>query len=219
MRRTLKWIVLVVVLIVFALLLQYTVAYFETPKIVAAAEQSGNLPLTINDFQGSRLGWLLKVQDPAFYDHDGVDWWTPGAGYTTMTQGLVKILFYHSGFKAGFLRWRKIQQTIIAVAFNSRVPKNEQLQLFVNLAYMGTRNGHSVVGFSQAAQEYFGKNFQALTDEEYLSLVAVLVAPERYSPATHLAANQERVTRIHRLITGICKPTGLSDVEYVGCAQ
>ena len=219
MRTGLKWILAVIAMAVLAVLLQYTVAYFETPKIVAAAEQSNTLPLTISDFQGPRLEWLLKVQDPDFYQHPGFDWWTRGAGYTTMTQGLVKRLFYPSGFKRGFLRWRKLQQTIIAVAFNARVPKDEQLRLFVNLAYMGARNGRPVVGFSQAAQEYFGKNFQAITDEEYLSLVAVLVSPERYSPATHLAANQERVTRIHRLIAGTCKPTGLTDVEYVGCSQ
>jgi membrane peptidoglycan carboxypeptidase len=203
---------------VFAFLLQYTVAYFETAKVVATVEQSGDLSLTTNDFHGSRLQWLLKVQDPTFYQHHGVDWQTPGAGYTTLTQGLVKRLFYPSGFKPGLLRWRKIQQIIIAIAFNSRVSKNEQLRLFVNLAYMGTRNGNPIVGFSQAAQVYFGKNFQTLTDEEYLSLVATLLAPERYSPI-QLAANQERVTRIHRLIAGFCKPNGLADVEYVECSQ
>jgi len=147
----LKCIAVVVALLVCALLLQYSVAYFETPKVVAAVEQSSTLPLTISDFRGSRLEWLLKVQDPDFYHHPGFDWWTRGAGYTTMTQGLVKRLFYPSGFKRGFLRWRKIQQTTIALAFNSRVPKNEQLRLFVNLAYLGTRNGHPIVGFSQAA--------------------------------------------------------------------
>jgi membrane peptidoglycan carboxypeptidase len=203
----------------FAIVLQYTVAYFQTPRVVATVEQPGNLPLTINDYHGSRLEWLLKVQDPDLYRHQGVNWRTPGAGYTTLTQGLVKRLFYPSGFKPGFLRWRKIQQTIIAVAFNARVSKDEQLRLFVNLAYMGTRNGHPIVGFSQAAQEYFGKDFQNLTDDEYLSLVAVLLAPERYSPITHLTANQERVARIRRLIAGTCKPTGLADVEYVACSQ
>jgi len=72
--RALKWIVLLIAGAVIACLLQYTVAYFETPKIVAAVEQSGNLPLTIDDFHGSRLDWLLKVQDPDFYHHHGVDW-------------------------------------------------------------------------------------------------------------------------------------------------
>ena len=219
MRRVLKWTVLLVALVLFAILFQYIVAYFETKTIVAAVEQSDNLPLTINDFHGSRLEWLLKVQDPNFYQHYGVDWRTPGAGYTTMTQGLVKRLFYPEGFKPGFLRWRKIQQTIVAVAFNSRVSKDEQLRLFVNLVYMGTTNGHPVVGFSQAAQDYFGKTFQNLTDEEYLSLVALLLAPERYTPATHPDANQERVARIHRLIAGACKPNGFADVEYAGCSQ
>ena len=203
----------------FALVLQYAVAYFQTPRVVATVEQSDNLPLMISDFHGSRLDWLLKVEDPNFYRHHGVDWRTPGAGYTTLTQGLVKKLFYHSNFTPGFLWWRKIQQTIIAVALNSRVSKDEQLRLFVNLANMGTRNGRPVVGFSQAAREYFGKDFRTLTDEEYLSLVAVLLAPERYSPTTHPTANQERVARIHRLIAGTCKPNGLADVEYAGCSQ
>jgi membrane peptidoglycan carboxypeptidase len=211
--------VILVALPLFSVLLQFAVAYFQTPKVVATVEQSSTLPLTVDDFRGSRLEWLLKVEDPNFYQHHGVDWRTPGAGYTTLTQGLVKTLFYHSGFTPGFLRWRKIQQTIIAVAFNARVPKDEQLRMFINLAYMGTRNGHHIVGFSQAAQEYFGKDFRTLTDDEYLSLVAVLVAPERYSPAKHPAANQERVARIHRLIAGTCKPTGLADVEYARCSQ
>ena len=219
MQRALKWIVVSVVLIVFAFLLQYSMAYFETARIVARVEQSGNLPLTVDDFHGSRIEWLLKIQDPHFYQHRGVDWSTPGAGYTTMTQALVKRLFYPTGFKPGFLRWRKIQQIIIAVAFNSRVSKDEQLRLFVSLAYMGTQNGNAVVGFSQGAQHYFGKTFQNLTDEEYLSLVALLLAPEQYSPATHLAANQERVARIHRLLAGACKPKGVADVEYVGCTK
>lgn len=84
---------------------------------------------------------------------------------------------------------------------------------------METYNGHSIEGFSQAAQEYFGKSFQELTDEEYLSLVAVIVAPEQFSPKIHPAENKQRVMRIRRLLVGSCVPAGHSDVEYVACAQ
>jgi membrane peptidoglycan carboxypeptidase len=215
----LKLVIALVALAIVAIAVQSCVAFFRTPSVVAQVWQSRNLQLQLSEFREQRLQWLLKVQDPDFYHHHGVDLGTPGVGYTTITQGLVKILFYRYSFKPGFLRWRKMQQTIIALAFDARVPKDKQLRLFVNLAYMGDRNGHPIVGFSQAAQEYFGKDFQNLTDEEYLALVAVLVAPARYSPATHLADNQERVTRIRRVLAGTCKPVGHADVEYAACAQ
>jgi membrane peptidoglycan carboxypeptidase len=191
----------------------------RTPAIVAGAEQSGRLSLNPNEFRDLRLPWLLQVQDPNFYHHHGVDTGTPGAGYTTITQGLVKALFFNYSFKPGFLKWRKIQQSVIALAFNLRVPKDEQLRLFANLVYMGNNNHHPVLGFSQAAQEYFGKNFQDLTDDEYLSLVSTMVAPEEYSPRAHRIENKQRVTRIRRLLAGSCAPSGHSDVEYPACAQ
>jgi membrane peptidoglycan carboxypeptidase len=219
MRICARLLFALVSLFLLVIVIQFCVAFVRTPAIVTQAEQSGRLLLNPGEFREQRLQWLIKVQDPTFYHHHGVELRAPGAGYTTITQGLIKILFFNSSFKPGFLRWRKIHQTIIALAFSARVPKDEQLRLFVNLAYMGTPNGHSIVGFSQAAHEYFGKNFLDLTDEEYLSLVAVIVAPERFSPEMHPAENKQRVTRIRRLLAGSCAPAGHSDVEYVACAQ
>lgn len=219
MRRTLKLFAALAAFVVIAIVVQYTVAFIRVPGVVARVEQSGNLPLELSDFHGQRLSWLLKVQDPDFYEHHGVDLGTPGAGYTTITQGLTKELFFNRSFKPGFLRWRKFRQTIIAVAFNSRVSKDQQLRLFVNLAPMGRHNGREIVGFSQAAQEYYGKDFQNLTDQEYLSLVAVIVSPATYSPAIHPEENENRVARIRGIIAGTCKPVSHSDVLYVACAQ
>ena len=53
---------------------------------------------------------LLKVQDPGFYDHSGIDLWTPGAGLTTITQAIVKKLYFND-FKSGIA---KIKQSLIA---------------------------------------------------------------------------------------------------------
>jgi membrane carboxypeptidase/penicillin-binding protein len=218
LRQTWKLVTAFAACIILAITVQYTVAFIRTPGVVARVEQSGNFPLELSAFHGQRLNWLLKVQDPDFYQHHGVDLGTPGAGYTTITQGLVKILFFDD-FQPGFSRWRKIQQTIMAVAFNARVSKDQQLRLFVNLAHMGMHNGREITGFSPAAQEYFGKDFQNLTDQEYLALIAVLVAPAKYSPATHPGENENRVARIRRVIAGTCKARSHSDVFYNGCAQ
>lgn len=219
LRRTLKFVTVFATFIIVAIVVQYTIAYVRIPGILAQVEQSGNLPLALNEFQGQRLSWLLKVQDPDFYQHHGVDLGTPGAGYTTITQGLVKLLFFNDSFKPGFLRWRKMRQTIMAIALNARVSKDEQLRLFVNLASMGRHNGRAINGFSPAAQEYYGKDFQNLTDQEYLSLVAVLVSPATYSPAAHPAENENRVARIQKILAGTCKPVSHSDVFYIACAQ
>lgn len=67
---------------------------------------------------------LLKVQDPKFYHHKGVDTTTPGTGVTTLSQGLVKI-FYFDEFSPGI---KKIKQTLIArFAFDPLTPKKQFL--------------------------------------------------------------------------------------------
>ncbi len=86
--------------------------------------------LEVNDLSTSQLNILLKVEDPNFYHHEGVDIKAPGAGWTTITQSLVKMYYFEGGFKPGFLRFNKIRQTLIArFVFNKKISKNDQLKL------------------------------------------------------------------------------------------
>jgi membrane carboxypeptidase/penicillin-binding protein len=206
----------VAVLIVSAT--QFIWAYLAAPNIVAHFERSAKLPLDPASLSQTRRDWLLAVDDPTFYQHHGIDSRTRGAGYTTITQGLVKVLFFDD-FQPGLFRWRKVKQTIIAIAFNSRVSKDEQLRLFVNAVYLGNRDGHEVRGFSSASEEYIGKPFTQISDEEYLQLVAMIVAPDKYNLATHPDRNRDRVQRIRRLLAGECTPGGVNDVEYADCGH
>jgi hypothetical protein len=48
------------------------------------------------------LGFPQRVDDPDFYHHVGVDSRIRGAGYTTITQGIVKLLFFDE-FELGLL--------------------------------------------------------------------------------------------------------------------
>ncbi len=201
-----------------AVTMQFGWAYGRTPQIVSQFERSTPLPLDPAQFSKVRRDWLLTVDDPNFYRHIGVDGRTRGAGYTTITQGIVKLLFFDE-FQPGLFRWRKLKQTIIAVAFNTRVPKDEQLRLFVNTVYLGHRDEHEVRGFSNASQVYFGKPFATLSDEEYLELLAMIVAPTKYDLTMHPNQNHERVERIKRLLAGDCEPASIGDVEYSGCAK
>lgn len=207
---------LLAVVILFVCAAQFIWAYLTAPEIVQHFERSGKLSLDPTNFAPTRRDWLLAVDDPMFYHHHGIDSRTRGAGYTTITEGLVKTLYFDH-FRPGLLRWRKVKQTIIAIAFDARVSKQEQLRLFVNVVYLGNRDGHDVRGFSSASEEYFGKSFAQISDEEYLELVAMIVAPDKYNVATHPDINRDRVLRMKRLLAGTCTPNGVRDVEYADC--
>lgn len=155
---------------------------------------------------------LLGVEDPTFARHHGVDLETPGAGMTTLTQGLVKLLYFPNGFQQGIA---KIRQTLIAqYALDAIVSKNDQLLLFLNICYLGHENGQAVYGYANGARVYYGKEFSGITDDEFLSLVAMHIEPNGLKPKS--AANMARVTRIKRYLSGQYRPAGLLDVDYNG---
>jgi membrane peptidoglycan carboxypeptidase len=186
-------------------------ARIDTPGILKKALNTNNITLKIKDLSPWQIDALLAVEDPNFYHHNGVDLKTPGAGLTTITQALVKI-YYFDHFKPGLA---KIKQTLIArYALNSRVSKNDQLILFINNVYLGNANGKSIIGFNNAAQTYYHKFFHKLGNDEYLSLVAMIVAPNNFNILNQPAANIERTGRIKKVISGEYKPKQLMDIYY-----
>ena len=184
----------------------------ETPSLVSEAGKRFGARLKLTDLSKERQAMLLAIEDPAFTRHHGVDLETPGAGMTTITQGLVKLMYFPDGFKQGIA---KVRQTLIAqYALDSLVSKNDQMQLFLNICYLGSKNGQSVHGYVAAAQAYFGKSFAELTDEEFLSLVAMHIAPDNLKPGT--PENMQRVQRIRAYLSGKYQPASLLDVDYNG---
>jgi len=103
------------------------------------------------------------VEDPHSFEHGGVDFSTPGAGITTITQGLVKHLYFDQ-FKP--------------------------------------------------AKVYFHKSFAQLTEDEYIAIVAMIIAPETFNIEKFPDRNKARANRIKRLISGEYKPRGLFDLYY-----
>lgn len=157
---------------------------------------------------------LLAVEDPAFYTHPGIDLETPGAGWTTLTQALVKLHFPgpHQGL-AG-----KPLQSLRALVLDSVMSKDEQLTLFLHSAYLGHRHGRPVEGFPAAARAHYGKPLERLEDGQLHGLVAMLIAPDRLDPRLHPEAHAERLRRVQRLIAGDCTPQDWQDAALDGCA-
>jgi len=171
-------------------------------------------PLALAALTGEQKDILLKVEDPGFYGHSGIDVASPGQGMTTITQGLVKLLYFDP-FQPGFA---KIEQSLIArFVLNRHLSKDQQLTLFINHAYLGARAGRQIHGFAEASLIYFGKPFDALSRDEYIGLISMLIGPNEFRPDNASVYN-ERVARIKALLAGRCKPTGVFDPFYDGCA-
>ncbi len=179
----------------------------HTREVLWPQLASTSYPLAVSDLSPMQLLILLKVEDPAFYRHHGVDLSTPGAGLTTITQALVKVLYFEK-FQPGVA---KVRQTLIAYyALDPLVGKEDQLRLFINLIGLG----EGARGFAEGARHYFGKELRELTDDEFTALVAMIIAPQNFNLRQHPERNQERVARIKRLVAGEYQPKGLCDQYY-----
>lgn len=217
--RSRLWYILWVLLIAFLILLMYysievARARKATHGEISRALGSEIMRLALEDLSDRQIDILLAVEDPKFYSHRGVDFRTPGAGMTTITQGLVKIHYFRP-FKPGI---RKIKQTLIArFALDPLVSKDDQLRLFINEIYLGSIEDEEIRGFETAARVYYAKPFSELSEDEYIGLVAMIVAPNTYHPVRNPDMHAERVRRIKRLISGEGRPDGWMDVLLEGC--
>ncbi len=164
-----------------------------------------------HDLSKRQIEILIKVQDPGFYSHDGIDLSTPGAGLTTITQAIVKKLYFDS-FKPGIA---KIKQSLIArFVVNEMIPKDDQLTIFINTMYFGSVDGKHIVGLESAANAYYHQPVKKLNEDQYISLIAMLVMPKTFHIIEHSEWNLDRTNRIKALIAGKYKPKGLMDQFY-----
>lgn len=177
----------------------------------AAIEAEGR---GVSALRSDQVAGLLRLEDPAFRAHHGVDFTTPGAGATTLTQSLAKRVAFKR-FQPGL---GKLRQTTYALSLERRLTKDEILALWLDTASMGKGEAGWVTGFHAAAQAFFGKPTRELTPDEFHTLLAVGIAPGRLNPLRPSPELNARVRRIERLLSGICAPKGHHDVWLEGCA-
>lgn len=203
------WAILILVLVIGYYSLEVIIARSHTIETVEYYYDSGCIKMTTGDLSPRQLEILLAVEDPNFYSHRGVDFETPGSGWTTITQGLAK-KFYFKEFHSGIM---KIKQSLCARwALDPLVSKERQLDLYINIMYFG--NG--TYGLKDAARYYFNKNIDELEEDEFIALIACLIKPEQLNIIDHPQENAIRVQRIKKVLSGVYKPQGLFDITYEG---
>jgi membrane carboxypeptidase/penicillin-binding protein PbpC len=173
---------------------------------------------------------LLKVEDPRFYEHLGVDI-SMGQGLTTITSSLARDFYLYGkklGGVAGLLQsfYRSIfncckaidiGRDFMALTLNYKMSKADQLNAYLTRIYMGQSNGKAVIGLAAASQEYFQRPLVQLGRADFIHLVAMIKAPSRYHPRNNSLALDERALRITRLIDGECQPHSWLDTDYDRC--
>lgn len=135
---------------------------------------------------------LISSEDRKFYQHSGVNFsailrafWVNllefrfAQGGSTLTQQLAKVLFTTSEKTLD----RKVFEMFCAWEIEKRYVKNEILEMYLNLVYMGNGN----YGIEAASHFLFNKETKDLTLAESAMIIGLLPNPNVYSPLNNPA--------------------------------
>ena len=139
---------------------------------------------------------FIANEDHNFYHHHGVDFGgiiraafadlrhQQFQGASTITQQLARSLFLTSQVNIS----RKIQEALLAIEIERYYTKDEILERYLNLIYLGS----NAYGVDAAAHTYFGRNAISLTAGQAAMLAGLVAAPSDYSPYINKALARER---------------------------
>lgn len=140
---------------------------------------------------------FIAIEDRRFFEHRGVDRQgmlramlanlSAGGtvqGGSTITQQLVKNLF----LRPERTIQRKLQEMILAGRIESRLTKDEILDLYLNRVDLGSQ----AFGVDAAARRYFGKGAMELSLAEAAMIAGLPKAPTDLSPIRNLARAKAR---------------------------
>lgn len=168
-------------------------ATMEAPLL---AQYIGNEPLMqkttpLSQVPPMCLNAIMSIEDAQFLEHGGVSIKsifrallkniTSGRraqGGSTITQQLVKNYFLTSERTLK----RKFQEFIMSILLESRFNKDEILETYLNVIYMGQNGAFQVRGYGSAARYYFGKELVDLNLGECSLMAAIVNSPGLFNP-------------------------------------
>jgi len=161
----------------------------------------------------------IAVEDASFYRNPGFDVLAMGraliqnlgageivAGGSTITQQLVRNLYFSREERASQSPWRKVRETILAFRLTRHFGKDKILEMYLNQVYYG----NLAYGVEAAARTYFGKSARDLDLAEASVLAGLPQSPAVYDPLTNLSAAKQR----QRTVLSLMEQRG-----YIGQAE
>lgn len=155
---------------------------------VLVAQYKGQQPimqneLKISDFPVNCMNATMAIEDSEFLDHSGVSYMgltrsllknivkmRYAQGGSTITQQLVKNYFLTPEKTLK----RKVKELYLAVKLESEWTKDQILETYLNIIYMGQSGAFQVLGFGAAAEYYFNKPVQKLDLAECALMAAII---------------------------------------------
>ena len=163
------------------------------------------LKVKLGDIPRYCLDAVVAIEDPQFLEHSG---FSPkgflralvanlrnarfSQGGSTITQQLIKNYFLTPEKTIT----RKIKEIVMSLIFEFRVSKDEILETYLNVIYLGQSGVFEIRGYGSAAEFYFQKPISDLNLEECVLLAAVVNNPGRFNPVRFPERAIERRTRV-----------------------
>jgi penicillin-binding protein 1B len=174
----------------------------EAPLLAALAPGEKQRKVALSSIPRHMVDAVIAIEDKRFYDHPGVD---PiravGAiftnlfgnkpylvGASTLTQQIVKNTF----LTPEKTMKRKLQEQLMALVLESRLTKDQILELYLNTVTLGQRGPFEIHGVAEAARIFFGKDLSNVTLAEAATIAGVIQAPSRLSPFNNPDRAKER---------------------------
>jgi len=177
------------------------------PLIGPDAEIRYHLPL--EKAPSHLIAALLHSEDADFYKHSGVNFFAfaravianlQGGGYaqgaSTITMQVVRNLTQDKDKNIK----RKLREVAFSLLMERHFSKDEILQLYLDMPYLGQDGSFSICGFAAASLFYFQKDVADITINEAAILVGILPAPATYRPDKFPARAQKKRDRVLRLL-------------------
>jgi penicillin-binding protein 1B len=147
--------------------------------------------LKISDFPVNCMNATMAIEDSEFLEHSGLSYqgltrsliknitkMRYAQGGSTITQQLVKNYF----LTPEKTMKRKLKELYLAVKLESEWTKDQILETYLNIIYMGQSGAFQVLGFGAASQYYFNKPVQKLNLPECALMAAIINNPGVFNP-------------------------------------
>ena len=172
---------------------------------------------SIYDMPKALINAFIAIEDKRFYDHKGVDFLRTGKavlnyifgknkdsfGGSTITQQLIKNL---TGENETTVK-RKMEEIFRALNLETKLSKNEILELYLNVVYLS----ENCYGINSGAEVYFGKKPSELTLSECAALASIVKSPSNYNPYRN---ENNNITRRNLVLTEMYNQGMITEDEF-----
>jgi len=199
--------------------------YARDGSLLATLYRENRLWLPINKIPVMVRDAFIANEDHNFYKHHGVDFVgivragiadlshkRLEQGASTITQQLARGLFLSDQTSIA----RKIQEGLLAMEIERYYTKDEILERYLNLIYLGS----GAYGVDAAAHTYFGRGANALTLGQAAMLSGLVAAPSDYSPYVNLTLARDRERHVlDRMVESNYITQAQADAAYAAPLQ